>query len=288
MFLKQNVNHILLNTKTSWKSTWFVKSSFNYKKHIYEDIFIRKYVSSFFFKWSKFFIYKVLGSIYLFRTYGKLYINTYFFYPTLKKKSLKRKIKTTQEVVFKDLAIKPTSKYKKYIGILLFFYNLEKILGVQIFFKYKNICTSLANSKLTTSVLLKVNNFLLSKFVQFKYQFKEEIYLTTIQFLLNLFKYNSPDGLLLANFISVILPITQKHNQFLGFVKRILQILQKIFKFNGVKILLSGKLNGFSRAQSKQIQVGSVTLQSFNISYIEGYAQAFTNAGKIGVKIWIC
>lgn len=110
----------------------------------------------------------------------------------------------------------------------------------------------------------------------------------TIQFLLNLFKFRTPDGVLLANFISVILPSVQKHTQFLGFVKWILQILQKIFKFNGVKIFLSGKLNGFSRAQSKQIQVGNVTLQSFNTPYVEGGAQAFTSSGKIGVKVWIC
>ena len=72
------------------------------------------------------------------------------------------------------------------------------------------------------------------------------------------------------------------------FVKRILNILQKIFKFKGVKLLLSGKLNGFSRAQSKQIQIGRVLLQSFDAPYIEGYSHAYTSAGKIGVKVWVC
>jgi hypothetical protein len=171
------------------------------------------------------------------------------------------------------------------LTILLFFYQLEKILGVQIFFKFRNICTSLLDSHLTTALMLKLNNYLTNKFTYFKYQFKEEVYLVTIMFLLNLFKFKHPDGTLLANYISSVLPLVQKHTQFLMFVKRTLQILQKIFKFNGVKIFLSGKLNGFSRAQSKQVQVGCVPLQSFSFPYIEGYAHAFTNAGKIGIKV---
>jgi ribosomal protein S3 len=107
-------------------------------------------------------------------------------------------------------------------------------------------------------------------------------------FLVNLFKFKLLDGILLANYISFVLPFIQKHNQFLVFVKRVLQILQKLFKFNGVKLLLSGKLNGFSRAQSKQVQVGRVPLQSYSVPYVDGYSHAYTSAGKIGVKVWIC
>jgi len=134
-------------------------------------------------------------------------------------------------------------------------------------------------------MMLKINNFLINKFITFKHQFKEEIYFNTIMFLLNLFKFKRPDGVLLANYIAYILPFIQKHTQFLMFIKRVLQTLQKIFKFHGVKFLLSGKLNGFNRAQSKQVQIGCVLLQSFNFSYIEGYSHAYTNAGKIGVKV---
>lgn len=290
MFLRQNVNTIK-NYKTSWKSNWFVKDPFYYKRHIYEDIFIRKYVSSFFFKWSKFFIYKVLGSVYLFRTYGKLNIVAYLFYPIIRQKSntFKKRVKLKKEFFYKNLTlVKPVAKYKKHLTVLLFFYQLEKILGVQIFFKFRNICTSLIGSKITAVSVLKLNNFLVNKFTYFRFQFKEELYLHTIAFLLNFFKFKVPDGTLLANYISSILPFVQKHNQLLIFIKRILCTLKKIFKFNGVKILLSGKLNGFSRAQSKQIQVGCVPLQNIKLSYIEGYSSAFTNAGKIGVKVWIC
>lgn len=205
----------------------------------------------------------------------------------LRKKSniFKKRARLKREVFYRDSNIKPVNKYKKHLTILYLFYQLEKVLGVQIFFKFKNICTSIVNSKLTTVIMLKINNFLVNKFMMFKHQFKEEIYLNTIMVLLNLFKFKVPDAVLLANYISFILPFIQKHTQFLMFIKRVLQVVQKIFKFNGVKLLFSGKLNGFSRAQSKQIQVGCVPLQSFNAPYIDAYAHAYTSAGKIGVKV---
>jgi ribosomal S3-like protein len=181
--------------------------------------------------------------------------------------------------------IKPISKLKKHLSIIIFFFQLEKILNIQIFFKFRNICNMLTTSNLTSSNLLKISSFLFNKFSHFKYQFKEDIYYNTIMFLIHLFKFKKPDGVLLANYISSLLSFLQKHTYFLIFLKRVLQSIQKVFKFNGVKILLSGKLNGFSRAQSKKIQVGCVPLQSFNFPYIEGFSSSFTRAGKIGVKI---
>lgn len=133
--------------------------------------------------------------------------------------------------------------------------------------------------------MLKLNNHLLTKLSYFKYQFKEDIYFNTILFLTNLFKFKTPDGTLFANYIASLLPVVQRHTQYLLFIKRILQFLNKVYSFNGVKVLFSGKLNGFTRAQSKQIQVGRVSLQSFNLSYISACAPAYTTAGKIGVKI---
>ena len=143
MCLNKSVNN-LRRFKVDWKSNWFVKSSFNFKKHIYEDIFIRKYVSSFFLKWSKFYTYKVLGSFYLFRTFGKLYMNMYFFYPMLRQKSniFKKRMKLKRAIFLKDSNVKPITKCKKHLVILFLFYQLEKMLGVQTFFKFKNICTS--------------------------------------------------------------------------------------------------------------------------------------------------
>jgi hypothetical protein len=183
------------------------------------------------------------------------------------------------------VSTKPINKYKKQLTIFLFFYQLEKILKTQVLFKFKNICTGFLSMNLPTTVMIKLYHYFLNKFSQFKYQFKDEIYLNTIMFVLHLFKFKRPDGTLFANYISSILPLIQKHTQFLTFLKRVLYTLQRVFKFIGVKIALSGKLNGFTRAQSKHIQVGCVSLQSIDMPYISGYSHAFTAAGKIGVKI---
>nr|YP_009350070.1 ribosomal protein S3 [Spongospora subterranea]AIK19942.1 ribosomal protein S3 [Spongospora subterranea] len=293
MFSKQNLNMTtqqqLQTFHIIWKSNWFTKNLINYKKHLYEDAFIRKYIRSFFFKWSHLHNYKVIGSIYLYRTFGKLYINTYFFFPFFKFKKnifLKKKLICKKNLFNKKPEIKPISKCKKTTKYFSFFYQLEKILGIQIFFKFRNICNSI--SSLTTSSISKIITSFITKFVYFKYQFREETYLNTITFLIHLLKFKKPDGVLFANFIAAILPSIQKHTLFLLFLKKLLQNIQKIFKFNGVQILISGKLNGLSRAQSKQIQIGCVSFQSVCLPFIEGFSRSFTQAGKIGVKLWIC
>jgi hypothetical protein len=189
-------------------------------------------------------------------------------------------------MVFKKKGLVPIAKVKKHLTVLLFFYQLEKILKVQVFFKFKNICTNLVDgSVVAPAAIVKVYNHLTLKFSSFRFQFSEGIYLNTIMFFLNLFKFKNPDGLLLSNYISLILSLIQKHNQFLVFIKRIVQVLKKLFRFRGIRIQVSGKLNGFSRAQTKQIQVGNVSLQSFTTSYVEGFSRAFTNTGKVGIKV---
>lgn len=223
----------------------------------------------------------------MFRTFGKTYINIIFFYPGFKQKTnlLRRRNKTKQTYFYKDTITKPVNKHKKHLTIFLFFFQLEKILKTQVLFKFKNICTSLVNTHLSSSLMMRLFHYFLNKFSQFKFQFKDEIYTNTIMFVLNLFKFKKPDSILFANYIASVLPLLQKHTQFLIFLKRILHVLQKIFQFSGVKILLAGKLNGFSRAQLKQIQVGCVPCQSTSTPYVFGYSHAFTNAGKLGVKI---
>jgi hypothetical protein len=231
----------------------------------------------------------VIGSIYIFRTLGKLYIDVFFFYPILHRKKIinfQKKTLVKKKVSLAKEKIKPIVKYKKYLTTFIFFYNLESFLGIQIYFKFNNICNPIRSFNL--KILSKIVLILYNKFSFFKHQFREEIYSRTILVLSHLLKFSQPDSLLLANYISSTLPHLYKHTAYLSFLKKLLQALQNIFDFRGIKILLSGKLNGFSRAQSKFIQVGCVTLQSTNLPYTRGISSAFTRAGKIGVKVWIC
>lgn len=288
--LKQNLNSTLF-----WKSTWFNQSVQQFKIHIYEDIFIRKYITSFFCKWSKFSTFKVVGSIYLLRTFGKLYIKVFFFYPRVTNSlSTKSRKFSVLKAVQKGLlsvkiqpAIQPILKCKKQLFTLHLLYYLESLLGVQVFFKFTNICNPCSTEQGSLPIT-GICSLLNTKLAFFRNQFKVTTYYNSINFFVNLFKFKRPDSLLFANYLAGILRLLQRHTHFLVFLKKLLQNLYHIFKFNGVKILLAGNLNGFNRAQTKQIQIGSVPLQSVKIPYRKGFSESFTRLGKIGVTIWIC
>jgi hypothetical protein len=228
-----------------------------------------------------------LGSIYIFRTAGKLYLNIFYFHSAKKLvlRSFRNKSILKKVFNFRSNELKPLTKYKKQLVILLLFFNLEKILNIQIYFKYTNICNTLKVRRIPLPVIVQITNLLQNKFAYFKFQFLESVFLNTFLLLVNLLKFKNPDSFLLANFIASVFPKFHKHSRFLFFLKKILQTLQKIFKFIGVRIIVSGKLNGFSRAQAKQIQVGRVSLQTISYPFAYGYADSFTRAGKIGVKV---
>lgn len=176
-------------------------------------------------------------------------------------------------------------KCKKQLFGISLFYQLENILGVQIFFKFTNICNSFSGATLTSSVD-KLITFLFRKFSFFRTQFiRSDLYYNSIIFFIHLFKFKKPDGLLLSNYLAYALRFIQRHTYFLIFLKKILQIVHRVFNLKGVKILVSGKLNNLTRAQSKQIQVGSVPLQTMDTPYVQESSESFTRLGKIGIKI---
>lgn len=56
----------------------------------------------------------------------------------------------------------------------------------------------------------------------------------------------------------------------------------------GIKVKLSGRLNGAEIARSEEFKQGRVPLHTFrmDIDYANVFAQ--TVYGKIGIKVWIC
>lgn len=96
---------------------------------------------------------------------------------------------------------------------------------------------------------------------------------------------------LLTQFIATYLSKSKKHNFFLRFVKTGLTLLKSNQHSNlaGIKIKISGRLNGRPRARHKIITIGNgvpvITLNS-NIDYAESVA--YTPNGTLGVKVWIC
>ena len=55
----------------------------------------------------------------------------------------------------------------------------------------------------------------------------------------------------------------------------------------GVKIMVSGRLNGAEIARSEQYHEGTIPLQTLRADIDYGFSEANTTYGKIGVKVWI-
>ena len=56
----------------------------------------------------------------------------------------------------------------------------------------------------------------------------------------------------------------------------------------GVKILVSGRLNGAEMARSESYKEGRIPLHTFRADIDYALAEALTKTGLIGVKVWIC
>ena len=56
----------------------------------------------------------------------------------------------------------------------------------------------------------------------------------------------------------------------------------------GIKICVSGRLNGAEIARSEWVRVGSVPLHTLRANIDYGFAEAKTTYGIIGVKVWLC
>jgi small subunit ribosomal protein S3 len=56
----------------------------------------------------------------------------------------------------------------------------------------------------------------------------------------------------------------------------------------GIKIMLSGRLNGAEIARSETFKEGRIPLHTFRADIDYALAEAHTTYGRIGVKVWIC
>nr|SYZ47147.1 7bb486cc-2469-45ce-a2b7-687f3daf5ce3-CDS [Plasmodiophora brassicae] len=298
MYIKRNGKHKVIYQKFLFKSNWFVKKSLEYCRHIYEEIFVRKYVNFFLSRWTKARKRRVVGTVRLFWVLGKLYVNFLFFYPIReeekRKKNFQYKSKKTKKrkdrkkiLATLGTVMKPIHKCRVQLRSIMFLYVLEFLLKRQIFYKFVNICVvGYKEWKKNLSTLLRVVS---DSFKRFRLRFNKDvgIYRNTLVFLVHALKYKIPDAKLIANYIAPILSKIYKHLSFLSFLSKVLKEIWKYFRFKGIKILLAGKLNGFSRARTKHIQIGSVASKNSPLILGYGFAEAITRAGIIGVKIWI-
>lgn len=101
--------------------------------------------------------------------------------------------------------------------------------------------------------------------------------------------HNSNSANLLLGFLVFELKKTKRHKFFLSFLKQTLIILinSNLSKVKGIKIKVSGRLNGVPKAQNKTILIGDMPAQT--ISAKLDYAQAITqnSDGTYGIKVWV-
>lgn len=55
----------------------------------------------------------------------------------------------------------------------------------------------------------------------------------------------------------------------------------------GIKLMISGRLNGAEIARSESVTIGSIPLHTLRADIDYGFAIAFTTYGTLGVKVWI-
>lgn len=231
LFLQESRVHLTKNIKLHQlhfhsKSVWYATG---FKKYLFEDHFIRQYIKSALLKWYLF--KKVIGSIHILRTRGKVFVRISFFYPLHSKVTRHSFIKPLgsmrNNVTFASL--KPLTKCKKHLFQVFVSIQLEYMLRVQVYIKYVNACISMRlSSKLSVfnQVVSSRLQFLLRTF---KYRFTYTTWYSSILCVLSLFRFKHPDSILLSNFLASVLCRITKHIRFMCFFRKIIKLVRRIF-----------------------------------------------------------
>ena len=68
------------------------------------------------------------------------------------------------------------------------------------------------------------------------------------------------------------------------------QAIQRTMKAGaqGIKVQVSGRLNGADMARTEALDEGTVPLHTLRADIDYAWVEADTTYGKIGVKVWIC
>ena len=83
--------------------------------------------------------------------------------------------------------------------------------------------------------------------------------------------------------------IAQALEKRISFRRAMKQAIQRTMKANakGIKVLVSGRLGGAEIARNEKYSEGNVPLHTLRANIDYGFAEADTQYGKIGVKVWI-
>lgn len=83
--------------------------------------------------------------------------------------------------------------------------------------------------------------------------------------------------------------VAQQLEKRIGFRRAMKQCIGRAMRLGckGVKIMVSGRLDGAEIARSEQYHEGSIPLQTLRADIEYGLAEAHTTFGVIGIKVWV-
>lgn len=84
--------------------------------------------------------------------------------------------------------------------------------------------------------------------------------------------------------------IAQQLENRIAFRRAMKQAIQRTMKAGaqGIKVQVSGRLNGADMARTETLDEGTVPLHTLRADIDYAWVEADTTYGKIGVKVWIC
>lgn len=193
----------------------------------------------------------------------------------LKKKVNFKNIKTNYSHFSKNYIIpKHFLKYNKLNSLTLNCININKQINIQ---KSLTLYAILKNS---ISSLLKKKRYLLIDFIR----------------IITLLIENKISAKLFSLSIGQIFATLSKksHNRFFLILKKIFKTIildnkipKSMSKIEGIKFKISGRIRGKTRADTRNITVGSVPLQT-DAKHIEFFKQhVYTVYGAFGLKLWV-
>lgn len=208
-----------------------------------------------------------------------LYLNADVFFSKrnrIKTKKLRRALKSYRGLKTRSLSNK---------GFIQFCQSLQQILGVRkVILKVRKL-----------DCQMEVNQ-LLSYWSQVKktLTFKRAAFASDLVQASSLLLTNQASAYLFNTFLVLMftrLPKRQ-HSRFFVFLKKFFKgILNHSLSFNGsilgIRLLISGKLSGKTRAQSFAVNVGQVPTQTLDRKIDYSFVPAFTMMGTFGFKLWI-
>lgn len=270
MSQKVNANLFRSSLKNSeWNYKYSKKNKEETSIFLYKNIEIKKYFTNLF----KFYGFIITSFKFEFsRSYVIIYISflkSPYYNKQLKDLSTKSKI---------------TKITKKFLITVL-----NKYYTTKIKLKLKDLNNSFENKIKKSKIIRSEYLQLLKKLKRFK-NYPNFIDITKTIFIVITNRNSSKLFGTIISFLILITSKKKKHYAILTFIKNLLVIVlnSKISLISGIKIKISGRINGAPRAKSKLINIGCLPLQSLT-SYINyNESKTYTQYGTFGIKIWIC